>query len=436
MGVQNNRAIKHLEIAKNVARTTGIVNGSSISGLVAGEVVVVDMSNNILDITNVIFQTKIKVVQSQGSTLPPIISPVISIAGVRSYSGAKFQNTVQGVNYYGFDGTSGSVDAITFNPYTFQIYTYDSPTYAEKSPALLGYYKSTGTVTQQLVADNVTLSMYMNKRNINRAKPVTFERVCNAADSNLAVVATFTQDSPTVTFASNVTLAAGDYIRVLQTSNTTAVYKVKVGVTAGTTITLDIPWDAASTTAATPGRILAAAASAADFGFKVTSVAQPFTNATMIGGDLQEYYYVRYQADLLNFGATSTTNANAVVPVTGWGLPAQVAVVEQQLLGNEGFLERRNYPFISPRQNVNLSATGYSYICLEYNDRPANVVLGLEDQPKQLDIVCELSNATVPAAGTTLTYNTNITGGAATGVLDVLNSWLTTNANFNAIVLA
>lgn len=429
MGVQNNRAIKHLEIAKNVARTSGIVSGSNISGLAAGEVVVTDVSGNVLDSTSVVTQTQVKIVQSQGSTLPPIISPIIKKSNITQYGGAKYQAAVQGVNYYGYDGTSGSIDAITFNPYTFQIYTYDSPTWAEKSPALLGYYKSTGTVTEQLVADNVTLSMYMNKRDIQRAKPVTFERVCNAADSNLAVVATFTQDSPTVTFASAVTLAVGDYIRVLQASNTTAVYKVKVGVTAGTTITLDIPWDAASTTAATPGRILAAAASAANFGFKVTSVAQPFTNATMIGGDLQEYYYVRYQANLLNFGATSTTNANAVAPVTGWGLPAQVAVVEQQLLGNEGFLERRNYPFISPRQNVNLSAAGYSYISLEYTDKPINVVLGMEEQPKQLDIVCENLTATG-----TYTYATNIQG-AVTSVWDVLESWLVTNGSFNTAVI-
>ena len=430
MGVQNNRAIKHLEIAKNVARTSGIVSGSNISGLAAGEVVVTDVSGNVLDSTSVVTQTAVRIVQSQGSTLPPIISPVINKSRITQYGGAKYQAAQQAINYYGYDGTSGSIDAITFNPYTFQIYTYDSPTWAEKSPALMGFYKSTGTVTQQLVADNVTLSMYMNKKDINRAKPVTFERVCNAADGGSgAVLATFTQDSPTVTFASAVTFAVGDYIRLTNGTNTTAVYKVKTGVTAGTTITLDIPWDAASTTASTWGKITAANAAAADFGFKVTSVVQPFTNATMLGGDLQEYYYVRYQSDLLNFGATSTTNANAVAPVTGWGLPAQVAVTEQQLLGNEGFLERRNYPFITPRQNTNLSAVGYSYISLEYVDKPINVVLGMDEQPKQLDIVCENLTATG-----TYTYATNIQG-AVTSVWDVLESWLVTNGSFNTAVI-
>lgn len=63
--------------------------------------------------------------------------------------------------------------------------------------------------------------------------------------------ASFTLGSPIVTFSVNQTIASGSYLRI-SPSNVSAptdadpVYKVLTGVTAGTTITLDTPWQRAS----------------------------------------------------------------------------------------------------------------------------------------------------------------------------------------------
>lgn len=68
--------------------------------------------------------------------------------------------------------------------------------------------------------------------------------------------AVLTQGSKIVTFAGNVTIATGAYIRiaadnVVDTTDSDPVFKVAVGVTTGTQITLDTPWHRASIAALT-----------------------------------------------------------------------------------------------------------------------------------------------------------------------------------------
>lgn len=424
MGIQNQKAIKLLQIAGNQART-----GTSLSTAAAGEVFVTDASGTLLDTTTVALADKIMIMQSQGSALPVIVSPVIKKSNVFTYKGGRYTAPVQGISYIGYNGSTGSIDVVNDNAYTALVYTYDSPTWAEKSPAIIGYYKSDSSATEQEIADNLCLSMYQNKKNIQAAKPFTVERVNSGADGGSgAVVATFTEDSAIVTFASNVTLATGSYIRFANGTLTSAVYKVSVGVTAGTSITLDVPWDAASTTTSTWGNLSAANAQAGDFGLKLTGRAQPVSQSLIQNGGLNEYYFVRFKPNLVGFGATST-DYNNTVAVSGSGVPAQVGVEERQLLGNEGFLHPGAMPFQTPRSNTNFSALGYSFIHLEFSDSPVNVVLGLESQPKQLDIALEAS-AVSPA----ITFNTNIQG-ASTSVWDVLESWLVTNGSFSTAVI-
>lgn len=423
MGIQNQKAIKLLEIAGNQART-----GTSLSTATAGEVFVTDASGTILTDVSVLLTDKIMIMQSQGSALPVVISPVIKKSNILTYKGGAYVAPVQGISYIGYNGSTGSIDVVNDNAYTALVYTYDSPTWAEKSPAIIGYFKSDSAATEQEIADGLAVSMYQNKKNIQAAKPFTVERVnSGAATSTLAATLTFTEDSATVTSGAAITLVAGDYIRV-GAALTSAVYKVSVGVTAGTSFTIDVPFDAASTTSAAVDRVLAATAQAGDFGLKLTGRAQPVSQSLIQNGGLQEYYFVRFKPNLVGFGATSTDYNNRVA-VSGSGVPAQVGVEERQLLGNEGFLHPGAMPFQTPRSNTNFSALGYSFIHLEWTDAPVNPVLGLDQQPKQLDIALEAS-AVSPA----ITFGTNIQG-ASTSVWDVLESWLVTNGSFSTAVI-
>lgn len=423
MGVVNQKAIKLLEIAGNQART-----GTSLSTAAAGEVFVTDASGTVLDTASVLLADSIMIMQSQGSALPVVISPKIKKSNVLTYKGGRYTAPVQGISYIGYNGSTGSINVINDNAYTALVYTYDSPTWAEKSPAVIGYHASDSSATQQEIADGIVSSMYQNKKNLQAAKPFTVERVNSGADGgSLGVVGTFTEDSVRVTFASAVTLVAGDYLRFANGTLTSAVYKIAV-VNSSTSYDLDVPWDAVSTTTSTAGRILAATAVAGDFGVKLTGRAQPVSQSLIQNGGLQEYYFVRFKPNLVGFGSTST-DYNNTVAVSGSGVPAQVGVEERQLLGNEGFLHPGAMPFQTPRSNTNFSAAGYSFIHLEFNDVPVNTVLGLDAQPKQLDIALEC--ATV---GSSHTFGTNIQG-APTSVWNVLESWLVTNGPFSSAII-
>lgn len=424
MGVVNQKAIKLLEIAANQART-----GTSLSTAAAGEVFVTDASGTVLDTGTVVLADSIMIVQSQGSALPAILSPKIKKSNILTYKGGAYVAPVQGISYIGYNGSTGSIDVVNDNAYTALVYTYDSPTWAEKSPAIIGYYKSDSAATQQEIADGLTVSMYQNKKNIQAAKPFTVERVNSGADGgSLAVVLTFTQDSSRVTAASALTFVAGDYIRFANGTLTSAVYKIAT-VNSTTSWDLDVPWDAASTTSSTCGKIAAATASAGNFGLKLTGRVQPVSQSLIQNGGLNEYYFVRFRPNLVGFGATST-DYNNTVAVSGSGVPAQVAVEERQLLGNEGFLHPGAMPFQTPRSNTNFSALGYSFIHLEWTDAPVNPVLGLNSQPKQLDIALEASSV----AASPFTFLTNVQGGN-TSVWDVLESWLVTNGSFSSAVI-
>lgn len=426
MGIQNQKAIKLLEIAGNQART-----GTSLSTAAAGEVFVTDASGTVLDTTSVVLADSIMIVQSQGSALPAILSPKIKKSNILTYKGGAYIAPVQGISYIGYNGTTVtpvSIDVVNDNAYTALVYTYDSPTFAEKSPAIIGYFKSDSAATEQEIADGLTVSMYQNKKNTQAAKPFTVVRVnsgAGAATNDAAV--TLTEDSATVA-APNIAAAAsvGDYIRIGgQSTGTLPVYKITA--ISGNNLTLDVPIDAA-TSSATIYRLVAATAQAGSFGLKLTGRAQPVSQSLIQNGGLQEYYFVRFKPNLVGFGATST-DYNNTVAVSGSGVPAQVGVLERQLLGNEGFLHPGAMPFQTPRSNTNFSADGYSFIHLEWNDSPVNSVLGLESQPKQLDIALE-ADSLAPTA-----FLTNVQG-ASTSVWDVLESWLVTNGSFSSAVIS
>jgi len=439
MGIVNQKAIKLLEIAGNQART-----GTSLSTAAAGEVFVTDGSGTILDTVSVVLADKIMIMQSQGSALPVVISPVIKKSNILTYKGGAYVAPVQGISYIGYNGSTGSIDVVNDNAYTALVYTYDSPTWAEKSPAIIGYFASDSAATEQEIADGLTVSMYQNKKNIQAAKPFTVERVNSGAAVGVVTgtVASFSfvEDSSkvlaSVATATITGVAVGDYIRVGTAGTlTNPIYKVTAVVSGGTSanpsrIELDVPWDAASTTQliATVEYVAAATAQAGDFGLKLTGRAQPVSQSLIQNGGLQEYYFVRFKPNLVGFGATST-DYNNTVAVSGSGVPAQVGVEERQLLGNEGFLHPGAMPFQTPRSNTNFSALGYSFIHLEWTDAPVNPVLGLDQQPKQLDIALEAS-AVSPA----ITFGTNIQG-ASTSVWDVLESWLVTNGSFSTAVI-
>jgi hypothetical protein len=438
MGVSNQKAVKNLLIAKNIARTA--TAGANISaGLVAGEVVVTDISGKILDTTSVNLVDVVQVVQGQGANLPLIVSAPIKKANVYSYSGKEFNDETPQIDYVGYNGTSGSIDVLNSNAYDLKVYQMFNVNYAEKSHAVIGYHKSDTTATQAEIAAGVQLVATDTLKGYKNEQPFKFEVLSSAADVAMTGPSLiFTKGSKvvtsTATTALSVTLAEGDWIKVATgTSATTGIaYKVKSFTAAGTNpvmIVLESAYQGATATVASGTHVYttAAIAASANFGFKISGITQAVTSSNVLNGGLEDYQPIRFKTIASGFGSTTVTSPSQSF-VAGNGLPVQVAVLERQLLGNEGFLHAGAMPFVSPRATANLSADGYSFVHLEFNDRPVNGMLGLMEQPKELDIALESDTAT----------NASFLGNVvdpSTGVYSVLESWLVTNGSFSTAVI-
>ena len=436
MGVRSQKAVKHLLIANDSAVAATL--NANISSLADGQVAVAKLDGTILDNSSVNQETVVVIAQGQASGLPIIVSPPIKKAGVRTYTGGRYIAEVPQVDFVGYNGTSGSIDVLNSNAYDLRIYQFDHAAYAEKSHAVIGYHKSDSTATQAEIAAGVQLvaTDTLNGLRLPSA-PFKIEALCSFVKTTPFTGPTalaFVKGSKVVTGTTNSALTgavvAGDFISIDGTL-ATPVYKVR-SVTAGSStspvlIFLESAYQEASSSPAVAavGFVSAANAASANFGIKVTGITQTVSSSNVLNGGLEEYYPIRFKTIANGFG--STVVATGTPFVAGNGLPVQVAALERQLLGNEGYLFAGSMPYVAPRSNVNFSPAsgGYAFIHLEYTDKPVNAVLGFEEQPKQLDIAGELLTS-APTFGPSFAPGN-------TSVFAVLESWLVSNGNFNTV---
>lgn len=427
MSIQNQQVIKHLLIGSDQTRSAYTQNTTKLSSLLAGEIAVIDMDGYVLDSTTVLSKDRVIIGQSQGSSLPPILSPVIKKATVKTFKGGKYVAPTPQVDYVGYNGTSGSIDVLNSNAYKMEIVFSDNQNWKDKQPSLLGYHKSDSTATQAEVAAGLAVTS-SDTLNGYTKKPVKIELLASAATvggGDAAITWTLTNGSKAAITSAATALVAGDYMRAIvvgSDATTVPVYKVK-SVT-GTVVLLESAYQGTSGTIVAPAYFTAATAAYANFGIKVTGLSQAITADEINNGGMAEYQFIRFKTNLIDGG--STTVASPSTPgVAGTGLPAQVKVLERQLLGNEGFLNPGAMPFVSPRSNAVLTADGYSFIHLEYGtDENTDYYITDKGQPKQLDIALEATSATP-------TFQSNAKG-AVSSVWDVLDSWLVANGPFGA----
>lgn len=438
MSIQNQQVIKHLLIGSNQARSGYTSGTTKLSSLVAGEVAVIDMDGYVLDAGTVVSKDRVIIGQSQGSSLPPILSPVIKKATVKTYKGGKYVAATQQIDYVGYNGTSGSIDALNSNAYKMEIVFSDNQNWKDKQPSLLGYHKSDSTATQAEIAAGLHRTI-VGTLNGYTKKPVKVELVSSVASLTAGFSGPgliFTQYSNTVIADATTSLtgipSAGDFISVAATANT-PVYKVLSATQAsGSTvavIVLESAYQGATATIATGtyAKLTAANAAASNFGLVVTGLSQAITADEINNGGMAEYQFIRFKTNLIDGGST-TLASPSTAGVAGTGLPAQVKVLERQLLGNEGFLNPGAMPFVSPRSNAVLTADGYSFLHLEYGaDENTDYFISDKAQPKQLDIALE-------ADTTTPTFLSNAKN-APSSVWDVLDSWLVANGPFGTAVI-
>jgi hypothetical protein len=405
--------LKYTIISRKINRSAGVTNTTIATpeSLANGETVVTDLSNKVLDDTQVGAYKKIKVVQGQGAG-KPLLQVELDIDETKVYSGAPYRAAVEQVSYIGFNGTAGNIPGFTataqeptFNYSPFL--NWINGTFFLGRQNVLPYggpYVADGTQNSQTVTTGITKSFIKNFSKIKEFRPfVKVERVSNGTFTALTNNATVTNGSTLVTSNAHG-LAAGAIVRIGGTAATNAVYVVTAAPTVNT-FTLDIPFQGNS------GTILAAnigsLATVTLWGIKFTGEKDLFEINVF-----DQYQKVRFDLGGEINGAPITYSISAD---EGAGVPELVQIDENNSMGNQGKQYLLGVPPTPRPSNVDFAGT-YSQINIGFYTPTAGIA-GHGSVKGNLIVYADKDVNGSPAG-----FGTN-SDGAATSLIDVLDAW-------------
>ena len=330
-------------VAKNQAVTVtagDVIN--SIADLADGDVVVTDLKNTVLDAASLpATLPAFKMIARSGSAL--IHSDVIEQGLVRKYDLGLQASESQQLDYVGFNGVSGSLDEIASNIYTIRLYYQEELIAGFMQQKIKeGFYKSNAVAAsyaQGAVAEGLVHSLIANYSR-EAEKDITFGMTNSGANTDIGTGAgsvTFTQGSKYAVFGTDITdattnaaLAVGDLLAVSD-AKTESMYRVVAIDAATESAELDRPFQEATATVAnaTVGRVLAAAATAGDYGVKLQGVDRLFKTG---------YFASRVARwkTTFDFGdAASAAAVSSTAAYPGVGTGQQVATLEKELQADE-----------------------------------------------------------------------------------------------------
>lgn len=341
------------DVTKLAAQLPSVGAVVTNANLEAGAVVLCDMGMRRLDNTayNALSSTdKYFIVQGKGAGVPLMKSAAIT-KGTASFSIAKYKAAVQQVTYVGYNLTTGSLPTANSTDFWIKIRKRDNDAANRSQPMSLfaGPVKTDATGTQEELAFALVKSGLKNFSDEPANGYLKFEAVSNGTMTATAANATVVNGSKVVTFASNVTIATGTLLAIAG-----ATYKVAVGVSAGTTLTLNIAYQGASATitaGTTYATNIGTLASATTFGVRLTGVAAPFdVNA------FRDYYANRF--------TTSFSDSSTLITVSGAqngnGVWQQVAMDEYLSYGFEGENNQLAVPSVPRDQVVKIPGGAYT----------------------------------------------------------------------------
>lgn len=323
-------------------------------------------------------------------------SDVLSTANVKKVIRKVGTAATEKLEYYGYNGSTGSIEALDENFYRIRIEMKEGYTANDHGTTYFKHaiYESDASATQYEIASGLANSGYSNfskeVKNSSGLAPITFKAICSNAGVANAITAgaewthlTFVAGSKYVTGTISGatsgclgtdeqidTIVAGDFLRA-GTAVTADTYKI-VSITNGTATTpliieIDKPYRGATTNiaAASTEYITAALGAAADWGVCLTGQELPFTVGKL------GYKKVDWVSGLE--GSTSTTYTSSVAANPGINTYSQMAELEWFCQGNEGNFTRKGYPMIdNPRSEVENFT--YETIDIMYTDENSGLV--------------------------------------------------------------
>jgi hypothetical protein len=422
--------IKRVAIAAKVNRTAGVVAGVQISNgsqLAFGEIVVTDLAGRVVNSTTVAGLNRIFIKQGRGGKTPSMNIIEVNKETTNSYVGLTPVPAVEQIDYIGYNGTAGTVEASGGTVKNFIVKVTPLPN--TMMYGLVPFhvkntqFSAAAANTSILNAEGLVKSLISNfapERQIGRSP--RFELVANSTSvvfGTTLASASFVKYSNQVSVTAGADLAgltilAGSYIRIGGTTAVTGgVYKVKTGVVLTTgasgTITLDWIYQGETATILVAGltSITAASIATANVGVKLTG--QPFAYDV---NRWRQYDKMRFETSLV-FAFTTTTVTKAQVPSEGRGTWEQVMNDEYISWGDQGQINPMTLPF-NPREQDAVKGVPYSTVHLTWAN-PVNSNFGANNSLIGESIIY------LDKTGGSLNAQTQITG--ATSLMEVLDAF-------------
>lgn len=331
-------------------------------------------------------------VQGRGSGEPPIMSDVIDLRSVKETRIKTGESPSEQIDYIGYNGTSGSIDAINDNLYTIRLQMRQHITsnhggiYTKH-----GVYESDSSATQEEVALGLARSLHFNQereaRDMYKAGAVNSAAVTSSNDldedlvitkgSHKAFISDAGNQNATTEYGGatkgtddgNAYISAGDYIRIAGDTNSVAttdhtykVEQVEYDSGVGATITLDreITEDSQTITGndGLGTEVIPSGSIGSDWGVRIEGLARKHDPAKFPFDPINQ---VRWDLALENFGSTDETRDQRAS--MGYGSYKEVADLEWYIQGNEGEFYRTGEPNIySPRKVANSADGPYDLV--------------------------------------------------------------------------
>ncbi len=162
MALDSKNNIKSVFIVPDLAVTTA--TKMTPGAAATGTVVVTDVSNNVLNSSNVNDYSTIKIVKDRGANLP-LQQVRLNIADIIAYSAACYQAATEQTSFIGYNGTTGSIATNNDTFYEIKLEHVPNSFAYGKRPANYKYgtYQSAPTGVQQKdVAVGLVKSLVQN----------------------------------------------------------------------------------------------------------------------------------------------------------------------------------------------------------------------------------------------------------------------------------
>lgn len=282
-------------------------------------------------------------------------SPILNPKNIRNLSYRAYTAKAEQVDYIGWNGTAGTIEATVYNHYMLSVYyKHDKAMWSEQKNIRVYNYETGATASAKNVCKSLSTQINMDLDTKLKAEIVANEAT-ETALSNARTISATNGSDVVVGSAADHGVSVGDVLRVAATGTANPVYIVTA--VDGANITLHTKYQGA-TASGLASKIVTAIT---NWGLKLTGLP-----ITWKAKGIMPYIVAMWDLQLVGFGEAVVTNS--VRPTKGSGHPYDIADLEWFANGGDGLRNRTVIPISEGRTDVDLTKNGYDIISFEYQE--------------------------------------------------------------------